>query len=149
MQRINVHTYMMVVAKAVALRSTCPRRAVGAVAVRNDEIVATGYNGSPHHCCHCIDISCLMNTEINPRCVRTVHAELNALLKANGYVDTLYTTDQPCFTCYKVALQRGVTTIFYERPYPDKERDAFIHQQNPLCKMVQMNLSNVILEITE
>ena len=146
-KRVDRDTYFMILAKAAALRSTCPRRSVGCVAVLNNDVVATGYNGAPANTCHCTEAGCLLDAR--GCCTRTVHAEANALLKANGPVDTLYCTDQPCGTCYKLALQRGVTRIFYTREYPDAERDRFIFEELPQCYAHAMPLDNVILEVTD
>lgn len=75
-------TYFMNIAKDVASRSTCPRASVGAVIVKDNRILSTGYNGSPSGEPHCTEIGCLM---INNHCERTIHAETNAVVQAAKY----------------------------------------------------------------
>lgn len=118
-------TYFMTIAKLVALRSTCSRAHVGAVLVSNNRIVATGYNGAPPGGIHCIDHGCLMH---NNHCIRTIHAEQNALLNLEHKYDslTLYCTHQPCWNCYKSLLVAGVKEINYLTPYDSPEREAGI-----------------------
>lgn len=129
--RPDRHTYYMRVAMVVSTRSTCTRRSVGAVLVKHNHIVGTGYNGAPARLAHCIDGSCL-TIPPQPNCLQTVHAELNALLHASSSLEgcTMYSTDQPCLNCLKAALSAGVRHIFYRRPYPSEERDAFIKHNN-------------------
>ncbi len=106
-----------------ATRSTCPRRAVGAVLVRDHRVIATGYNGSPSGQPHCTEAGCIIE---NDHCVRTIHAELNALLQCARYgiatqgVD-LYCTDMPCRHCARALVQAGIQTIYYLRPYESPE----------------------------
>ncbi len=148
-ERISIDLYMMILAKAASLRATCPRRVVGAVAVRDGEVLATGFNGAPSGHRHCAEVGCLLSSEVRPRCTRVIHAEANALLKANGPVDTLYCTDQPCFSCYKLALQRGVCQIYYDRLYADDERDEFIQSEPQNCTLHRISMEGVILEVEE
>jgi len=72
-------TYFMQIAKVVASRSTCPRASVGAVIVKDNRILSTGYNGAPSGELHCITVGCLI---INNHCERTIHAETNAVVQA-------------------------------------------------------------------
>lgn len=109
-------SYFMNIAKSVAERSTCDRLSVGCVIVKDNRIVSTGYNGSVSGNEHCDDIGHLM---VNGRCVRTVHAEQNALLfaKESLYKSTAYVTHEPCETCLKLLVQAGVTRIRYLNEY--------------------------------
>lgn len=128
MNRPDKHTYFMSIAEQVATRSTCHRRQVGAVLVRNGHIVSTGYNGAPPGLSHCIDNDvCLILPPI-ANCIQTIHAELNSLLHVASHQvgDILYSTDQPCLVCIKAALSAGVERIYYKTPYPSDERDLFI-----------------------
>lgn len=114
--------YFMDIAFRVAERSTCPRRQVGAVVVSDRRLKGAGYNGSPRRMPHCSEAGCLIE---GGHCVRTIHAEINALLECGpGERDgaTLYVTDYPCSECAKVILNSGVTRVVYARPY-DVERD--------------------------
>jgi dCMP deaminase len=103
-------------------RSTCPRKSVGAVIVRDKAVLATGYNGSLRGLPHCTDVGCLM---VNDHCVRTVHAEANALLQAarNGVrIDgaDIYVTASPCWDCFKLIANAGIKRIFYGEFYRDE-----------------------------
>jgi dCMP deaminase len=119
----------MAVAEAVALRATCLRRKVGALVIANDRIVATGYNGSPRGMPHCLDVGCEME---HGHCVRTVHAEANALLQCSAHGlsasgATLYTTASPCRACMSLIVQAEVQRVVYASRYRDPahpEKDA-------------------------
>lgn len=114
--------YFMGMAFQAAKRSSCQRRAVGAVLVKGDRVVSTGYNGSPPGLSHCLDDGCLM---FNGNCIRTVHAEMNALLHSQERGDKMYCTDMPCLDCLKAIMAYGVRTIYYCRPYPSASRELF------------------------
>lgn len=118
----------MQIAHLVATRSTCPRRAVGAVIVRDRRILTTGYNGAPRGLAHCpVDgpnkdwpEGCMRAGH----CIRSLHAEQNALLQAamigvpcEG--STVYVTCQPCNSCAKMLINAGIRTVVYEGDYPD------------------------------
>lgn len=115
--------YFTQMSQLVASRSTCPRRSVGAVLVRDHRVIATGYNGAPSGQPHCSEAGCVME---NNHCVRTIHAELNALLQCARYgiatqgVD-LYCTDMPCRDCARSLVQSGIARIYYIRPYDSPE----------------------------
>jgi len=116
--------YFMDVARTVATRSTCDRKAVGAVIVRNRQILSTGYNGSVRDTEHCDDVGHLME---NGHCVRTVHAEANAIVQAarNGVsIDgaVMYITACPCFICFKMLVNAGIKDILYEEYYGRDEK---------------------------
>ena len=120
--------YFMTITKQVAERSTCGRAHVGAVIVRDRNILATGYNGSPSGQPHCTDAGCLVFETITPEgeresnCFRTIHAEVNAIAQAakNGTCiagATIYVTHTPCIHCFKVLLNTGIESICYGKPY--------------------------------
>lgn len=118
--------YFIRIAKEVASRSTCNRAAVGVVIVRDNRIIATGYNGSPPGKPHCIDEGCIMK---DGHCIRTVHAEANAIRQANQYVirlkgAKLYCWDskgryygnleelkKQCKPCYIIVKASGITRV--------------------------------------
>lgn len=105
----------MEVAEAVAKRSTCPRRHVGAVLARNNRIIATGYNGSIPGALHCSEIGCLM---VDNHCRRTVHAELNVILQCasegiSARGAQLFVTTAPCGECTKLFTAVGIEGVFY------------------------------------
>jgi dCMP deaminase len=120
--RVDWHTYFMNIAHQAATRSTCPRKHVGAVIVRDKTILSTGYNGSLPGLPHCEDVGCMME---EGHCVATVHAEANAILQAakNGVMISggeLYTTASPCWSCFKLIATAGVKTIYYGEFYRDQ-----------------------------
>ncbi|WP_399206850.1 ComE operon protein 2 [Sutcliffiella rhizosphaerae] len=103
----------------LALRSTCTRLAVGATIVRDKRIIAGGYNGSIAGGVHCIDEGCYV---IDNHCVRTIHAEMNALLQCSKFgVPTsgaeIYVTHFPCLHCCKAIIQAGIKTVYYAMNY--------------------------------
>lgn len=137
MLRLPKDHYFLVIAQAAALRSTCPRKQVGAVLVANGEVVATGYNGSAPDQDHCEDVGCLVwdDGTDNGGCIRTLHAEQNALGRGRRG-DALYCTDQPCLPCLKLALTNGVKRVVYLRPNLRPDRDLFVaeHQMDRLME---------------
>ena len=109
----------MNIAKEVATRATCDRKHVGALIVRDKVILSTGYNGSIRGLPHCDEVGHDME---DGHCVRTVHAEMNAIVQAakNGVaIDgaTLYTTASPCWICYKLIANAGIKVIVYGEHY--------------------------------
>ncbi len=120
--RVDWHTYFMNIARQASTRSTCDRKHVGAVIVRDKTILSTGYNGSIRGMPHCDDVGHLME---NDHCVATVHAEANAIIQAakNGVrIDDaeLYTTASPCWSCFKLIANAGIRTIYYGEFYRDE-----------------------------
>lgn len=128
MSRPDWPHYFMDIAGRVASRSTCPRRAVGAVIVKEKRILSTGYNGAPSGMEHCTDIGCLM---VDGHCVRTLHAEQNAIIQAAQFgVSTkgseIFTTSSPCLTCAKMIINAGITRVWYWEGYPDETARDFL-----------------------
>ena len=119
--RVDWHTYFMNIARQAATRSTCDRKHVGAVIVRDKTILSTGYNGSIRGLPHCDDVGHIMD---GGHCVATVHAEANAIIQAakNGVrIDgaELYTTASPCWSCFKLIANAGIGRIYYGEFYRD------------------------------
>lgn len=121
--------YFMEIAGLVSSRSTCLRRQVGAVLVRDKHIIATGYNGAPRGAAHCLDRGCfreklgIPSGERQEVC-RGTHAEQNAIIQAalHGVStdgSTLYCTHQPCVLCTKMLINAGVGKVVYRGDYPD------------------------------
>ena len=128
--RPSWNEYFMNVAQEVAKRSTCERAQVGAVIVKDKRILTTGYNGSPRGLPHCTEVGCLMD---NGHCVRTLHAEQNAIIVAalHGVITegaTIYITHQPCFLCAKMIINAGIVQIVYDKEYPDDRAREFLEQ---------------------
>ena len=122
--------YFMDIALEVAKRSTCERAQVGAGIVKEKRILTTGYNGSPRGLPHCYEVGCLMD---NGHCVRTLHAEQNAIIQAalHGVITegaTIYVTHQPCFLCAKMIINAGLVRIVYDKEYPDDRSREFLEQ---------------------
>ncbi|WP_071460193.1 ComE operon protein 2 [Bacillus massilinigeriensis] len=119
MDRISWNQYFMAQSQLLSYRSTCTRLAVGATIVRDKRIIAGGYNGSIAGGDHCMDEGCYV---IDNHCVRTIHAEMNALLQcakfgvpASGA--DIYVTHFPCLQCCKAIIQAGIQTVFYAKDY--------------------------------
>tara|TARA_B100000959_G_scaffold86502_1_gene91868 strand:- start:1666 stop:2094 length:429 start_codon:yes stop_codon:yes gene_type:complete len=118
-ERVSWGTYFMNIAKEVATRSTCDRKYVGAVIVREKTILSTGYNGSIKGLPHCDEAGHEM---VDGHCVRTTHAEANAIVQAakNGVEinkSAIYVTASPCYNCFKLIANAGIKTIYYGEFY--------------------------------
>jgi dCMP deaminase len=126
-------TYFMKIAHDVAARSTCDRAYVGAVLVREKRILTTGFNGSPAGLPHCDEEDHLM---IDGHCVRTIHAEANAIIQAalHGVLTkgaTCYVTHFPCLSCTKMLINAGIVRIVYENSYRiDENALQFLRRAN-------------------
>ena len=121
-QRVTWGTYFMNIAQEVATRSTCDRKHVGAVIVRDKTILSTGYNGSIKGLPHCDEAGCEM---VEGHCVRTTHAEANAIVQAakNGVkieLSEIYVTASPCYNCFKLIANAGIKIIHYNELYRDE-----------------------------
>ena len=121
MSRVSWDRYFMDIAHVVSSRSTCPRKHVGSVIVRDKTILSTGYNGSVRGLPHCDEVGHMM---VDGHCVRTIHAEVNALIQAakNGTrVDgaTIYVTASPCWSCFKSICNAGIARIVFDEFYRD------------------------------
>ena len=119
--RASWDEYFMSIAQVVATRSTCERKYVGAVIVRNKTILSTGYNGSIRGLPHCTEAGHMME---DGHCVATIHAETNAILQAarNGVMidgASIYVTASPCWNCFKQLANAGITRICYGEFYRD------------------------------
>ncbi|MBN2151827.1 MAG: dCMP deaminase family protein [Candidatus Lokiarchaeota archaeon] len=127
-KRLGKDEYFMEIAKIVAKRSTCLRRDVGAVLVKDAHIISTGYNGTPAGLPHCTPSTCV-RTKLNipsgkdPHLCRAVHAELNCIIQAARHgtsIDgntTIYVTAFPCIDCTKVLINAGIKRIVYLGEY--------------------------------
>lgn len=125
-KRPDWHKYFMQIAAVAATRATCNRKHVGACIVKNKRILSTGYNGSPEGLPHCDDAGHELR-EMGGRmsCVRTIHAEANALLQAARHgVEvagaSLYTTASPCYDCAKQILGAGIKALAYGEVYQSR-----------------------------
>ena len=122
MTRPTWDIYFMGIAKQVSQRSTCDRKHVGAVIARDKVILSTGYNGSIRGIEHCDQIGHMME---NQHCVRTVHAEVNAVAQAamngtNINNASVYLTSSPCWPCFKIISNCGIKKIYFGEFYRDE-----------------------------
>lgn len=127
--RPSYDEYFMEMAYVVAKRSTCLRRRVGAILVKEKHILSTGYNGAPKGLRHCSETGCLRENQSIPsgqrhELCRGLHAEQNAIIQAAVFGvsikgSVLYCTNTPCVVCVKMLINAGVTEIIYAGEYPD------------------------------
>lgn len=128
--------YFLKIADFVSERSTCLRRSVGAILVKDKKILATGYNGAPANITHCDKAGCIrkkLNIPSGERheLCRGLHAEQNALLQAALHGNSvknaiLYATNQPCIICAKMLINAGIKEIVIIGRYPDKMAAQFL-----------------------
>ncbi|SHG93255.1 dCMP deaminase [Thermosyntropha lipolytica DSM 11003] len=130
--------YFLQLARLVASRSTCLRRQVGAVLVKKERIIATGYNGAPRGIRHCLEVGCLRDSMGIPsghryELCRGVHAEQNAIINAAYYgVATegavLYCTNQPCIICARMIVNAGIVKVVYGEEFEDELAREFLRE---------------------
>ena len=137
-ERLPWPEYFMRIAHLVAQRSTCTRRAVGAIAVRSKRILATGYNGVPTNIAHCGEVGCLRDQlgipsgERHELC-RGLHAEQNVIIQAATHSLDLtgcdiYCTTKPCILCTKMLINCQVGTIYFSENYPDELSEQMLDE---------------------
>ena len=138
--------YFMNITELVAGRSTCLRRKVGALLVRDKRIITTGYNGAPANVRHCLEVGCLRDEmgipsgERHELC-RGLHAEQNAIIQAALHgvsIDgaTLYCTNMPCIICSKMLINARIKTIIYKEGYSDSLSSTMLSEaQIPLRQL--------------
>jgi dCMP deaminase len=155
-ERPDWDVYFMQIAQLVATRATCPRRAVGALIIRDRHIVCTGYNGAPSGLPHCPvggpgndwPLGCMRAGH----CIRTLHAEQNALLQAakigvSTDGATMYVTCQPCNNCAKMIINAGIKRVIYEGDYPDEfSKELFKDGKIEVLRLVGDRLEVVDLQ---
>jgi dCMP deaminase len=144
MERPDNDEYFMEMAHLVAKRSTCLRRHVGAVLVKDKRVLSTGYNGSPKGTLHCEVKGCIreqMNVPSGTRheLCRGVHAEQNAIIQAAYFgvsVDgsTIYTTTYPCSMCAKILINAGIKEVVYSEGYVDDLSKNLFAETNILIR---------------
>jgi dCMP deaminase len=147
-ERISWDQYFMAQSHLLALRSTCTRLTVGASIVRDKRIIAGGYNGSITGGDHCIDKGCYV---IDNHCVRTIHAEINALLQCAKFgVPTaeaeIYVTHFPCLQCCKAIIQAGIKTVYYAEDYKNHPYAIELFQQADIS-IAKVELNESVLDL--
>ena len=136
----------------VAKRSTCLRRHVGAIIVKDKRILATGYNGAPSGMAHCSEVGCLRERLQIPsgerqELCRGLHGEQNAIIQASLYgfsVEgaTLYTTTEPCITCSKMIINAGLRRVVYMKEYPDTLARQMLREAKVECSRIEQGESS-------
>ncbi len=132
--------YFMQLVEIIKTRSTCVRRQVGAIVVKENRILTTGYNGAPSGCKHCEEIGCVRQQLGIPsgqrhELCRALHAEQNAIIQAAKYginIDgaCIYVTTQPCVICAKMIINSGIKRIVYKGEYPDELAMQLLDEAN-------------------
>ncbi len=141
MERISWNEYFMEMAELASRRSTCLRRKVGAVIVKDNQVLATGYNGAPKGLANCCDLGTCLRRELKVpsgqrhELCRAVHAEANAITQCavNGVSckgAVLYVTDSPCVMCLKQLINAGIVKIYAKHIYPDRLSEDMLMQSN-------------------
>lgn len=139
MERPDWNRYFIDIAKLVATRSTCIRRSVGAVIVKEKRLIATGYNGAPAGLKHCDELGGCLRQKLGipsgerHEICRATHAEQNAIIQAARHGSAiegsdLYCTHQPCSLCAKMIINAGIRRIFFIEGYPDDFALSFIKE---------------------
>ena len=138
----------MAITKIVAKRTTCLRRGVGAVLVKDKRILATGYNGAPAGLKHCEEVGCLRENESIPsgtrhELCRGLHAEQNVIVQAayHGIAiggATIYCTNKPCVICSKMIINAGIKKVYYDEGYDDSLADQMMVEAG--LEIVRLNV---------
>jgi dCMP deaminase len=146
--------YFMRIAMLAATRSTCLRRQVGAVIVKDKKVLATGYNGSPSGLKHCLDIGCLREQMGIPsgqrhELCRAIHAEQNAIVQAatSGVSikdGILYSTTFPCILCAKMLVNSGIKEIYISEGYPDELSKEILDEAGVVIRRLTVTPGSVI-----
>lgn len=141
-------SYFMEIASIVAKRSTCLRRTVGSLIVKDKRILSTGYNGAPSHLQHCVEAGCLRERlkiasgERHELC-RGLHAEQNAIIQAayhgvSIHGADLYSTHLPCSICMKMIINAGIGKVLYREGYPDELSQELITESGMVVHRIDM-----------
>ncbi|MDD5987186.1 MAG: cytidine/deoxycytidylate deaminase family protein [Eubacteriales bacterium] len=147
MNRPSWDEYFMKMAQLAASRSTCLRRQVGAVIVKDRHVIATGYNGAPKGLPHCADIGGCLREQLGVpsgerhELCRALHAEQNAIIQAATLAQsiegaTIYVTNQPCSICAKMIINAGIERIVVEDGYPDKMAQDMLREAGLAIEML-------------
>ncbi len=132
--------YFLKVAMLVSERATCPRMHCGCVLVKDKQILSTGYNGSIPGDDHCEDVGCMI---VDNHCVRTIHAEMNALLQCSSHGistqgATAYVTNMPCTNCAKALITAGIKEVVIFSDYHDTLAEEFFKRAHVELKRLPM-----------
>ncbi len=147
MNRPTVDEYFMAMAELAGSRSTCLRRKVGAVIVKDKQVLSTGYNGAPKELPHCEEVGCRrkkMKVKSGTRheLCRGVHAEQNAVIQAAVFGvsvknATLYCTHHPCVLCMKILINADIKRVVYKEGYPDELSKEMLEESNIIIEKLE------------
>lgn len=152
LKRISWNEYFMAQSHLLALRSTCTRLTVGATIVRDKRVIAGGYNGSIAGGAHCTEEGCYV---IENHCVRTVHAEMNAILQCAKFGAStdgaeIYVTHFPCLNCCKGIIQAGIKKVYYAVEYKNHPYALDMFKQAEVeVEMVPFDFNNIQMYLTQ
>ncbi len=153
LKRPSWDAYFLQMAQLAASRSTCLRRHVGAILVKDRRVIATGYNGAPRGLKHCAETGCLRQQLRIPsgqryEMCRGIHAEQNAIINAAYYGAStegsiLYCTHQPCLICARMIINAGVRKVVHQRDFTDEQAVQFLREANvELVKITPEDFAN-------
>ena len=155
-ERPSYDEYFMEMAEVVSKRSTCLRRKVGAILVKDKHILSTGYNGAPKGFKHCSEVGCLREELGVPagqrhELCRGLHAEQNAIIQAAVFGTSirdsiLYCTNTPCVVCVKMLINAGVIEIVFAGDYPDELAKRMLDESNIKIRKVNNKKSYPMLK---
>jgi len=146
-ERISKNTYFMKIAEVVSQRSTCIKRKVGAVLIKDSHIISTGYNGAPSGFKHCNADTCVrknLKSGEKPELCRGIHAEINCILQAAIHGTsiegntTLYSTTFPCMSCLKLIIGAGIKKIVYKEGYDmgNKVKEEMVKESHLIIEKI-------------
>jgi dCMP deaminase len=152
LKRISKDEYFMEIAKVVSKRSTCIKRHVGAVLVKDSHILSTGYNGAPSGFKHCSSETCVrqnLKSGEKPELCRGVHAEINCIIQAAIHGTsilgntTLYSTHFPCMNCLKLIINAGIKKLVYKEGYnmENKVKEEMVNESNLIIEKISTEFS--------
>ncbi len=141
MTRIPWDQYFCSIAEMVKTRATCPRLQVGAVLVRDKQIISTGYNGVPSNKPHCTESGCVL---VDDHCSLSIHAEVNAIDKCptDTKYSVLYVTANPCAKCVMAAYGAGVRRVVYTNMYRPVDYVALGLNANQLPEIIKLRIDS-------
>lgn len=148
--RISKDDYFMQIAEVVSQRSTCIKRQVGAVLVKDSHIISTGYNGAPSGFKHCSEETCVrknLKSGERPELCRGVHAEINCIIQAALHgtsikgSTTLYSTTFPCMNCLKLLINSGINRLVYKEGYAmeNKVKEDMLKESKLIIQKYERN----------
>lgn len=150
-KRPSWDTYFLKLAMLVSERATCPRMHVGCVIVQNKQILATGYNGSIPGGEHCKDVGCLV---VDNHCVRTIHAEINAILQCSSkgiplQGATVFVTNMPCTNCAKALIGAGIKEVVVFSDYHDTLAEKFFNEAGVVLRKLKIPSTKIQYDLSK